>query len=292
MGLMGALGIAVAIALACLAAVIFLCVARRTRSLGEAPWTAEDRLRALLGNHPAPAWLKDPVGRYVFVNVPFMTRVGLRKSDVLGKTDFDLWEPEVAKRLRENDLEALKAGAMAEVREPAPDATDALSRSWGTVRFRILDGSREKLIGGMSIDQPGDKAEEALMEVRRFVRGLLQSEALLVLILDCDGRIVRCNLACEHATERPRSEIENKLFWEVMVPPEEREAAKAVFDRLLERRAVPPRVWKLSVRQGRSPTIAWTCSQYVTEDAQVRYMVASGVDVTGRIPSDEFFKVT
>ncbi len=67
-------------------------------------------LEALVDNLSDLTWLKGPDGRYRLVNRAFADEFGLSRNEIRGKTDRDVWPPEMADHLRKQDLEVLSAG--------------------------------------------------------------------------------------------------------------------------------------------------------------------------------------
>jgi len=74
-------------------------VARRTDALIK----SESKLQAILNFAPAIVYVKDLEGRYSFVNEAFLALFKCELADVLGRTDEDLFPPEIAEALRTND---------------------------------------------------------------------------------------------------------------------------------------------------------------------------------------------
>jgi len=65
---------------------------------------SEATLRAILDNAPYLIWLKDKDKRFINVNKAFLDATGCASmSDVLGKTDFDLWPEDLANKYRADD---------------------------------------------------------------------------------------------------------------------------------------------------------------------------------------------
>jgi diguanylate cyclase (GGDEF)-like protein/PAS domain S-box-containing protein len=118
---------------------------------------SELRFRAFMDNTPLLGWLKDEDGHYVFVNRSFLQRCGMQAADILGKTDFDLWPPELACHLREGDLALLAQGEPVSQTEIVPLPYGQPSY-WQCSRF-VLEGQR-RLIGGMGQDVTEAKLNE------------------------------------------------------------------------------------------------------------------------------------
>ena len=68
------------------------------------------RLRAVLEAIPDLVWLKDADGVYRFCNPMFERFFGAKERDIVGKTDYEFVEKELADFFRENDLRATQAG--------------------------------------------------------------------------------------------------------------------------------------------------------------------------------------
>ncbi len=121
-------------------------------------------LHAIVDNSAALVYVKDLEGRYQFVNRHFERRFGLRREDVVGRTDFDLFPAAVAAAYTTHDREVLETGTAMEVEEPA----EAEDRSWLSIKFTLTDEhERPYAIGGISTDITDRKrAEAAAAEAR------------------------------------------------------------------------------------------------------------------------------
>jgi PAS domain S-box-containing protein len=75
------------------------------------------RRNAILDNIPDMAWLKDKDGNFMAVNEPFAKACGISKEELLGKTDFDFWPPELAQRYRDDDEQVMKTGKRKSIEE-------------------------------------------------------------------------------------------------------------------------------------------------------------------------------
>jgi PAS domain S-box-containing protein len=104
----------------------------------------------------------------------------------------------------------------------------------------------------------------------------------LVIVLDTEGRIVRFNRACERVTGYAFDEVRGRRVFDLLVPPEDRDAlARAFADRLdgidpVELEAV----WV--AKGGGRRRIVWTNALSRGEGGEIRCLVATGIDVTER----------
>lgn len=90
----------------------------------EAEEKLEDTLlqqKAILNNIPDMAWLKDLDSRYIAVNDQFLQISGLEREDVIGNTDYDIWEKSFADLYRKDDIEVMSSGMRKTVEEIQKD---------------------------------------------------------------------------------------------------------------------------------------------------------------------------
>jgi PAS domain S-box-containing protein len=143
-----------------------LQMARLRREASESLRASEQRFQSFMNHSPTTAFIKDGEGRYVFVNRTLERQFARPLAGWVGKTDFDLFPPEEARLLRQNDLSVLtsrKTGRFEEV-STRPDGP----RHYLSFKFPLQDRDGSWLLAGMSIDITEQKqAEEALRQANR-----------------------------------------------------------------------------------------------------------------------------
>ena len=65
---------------------------------------------AILNSIPDMAWLKDKNGQYVAVNEQFAKTAGMKIEEIIGKTDFEIWNESFADKYHKDDLEVMQSG--------------------------------------------------------------------------------------------------------------------------------------------------------------------------------------
>ncbi len=129
--------------------------AREVRTLSETVGRLED----IMDNSAALIYVKDTEGRYTLVNQHFERRFGLRREDVIGRTDREVFPLEAAIVYEAHDREVMRTGRALEVEEPATGIEDG---SWLSVKFTLLDpDGRPYALGGISTDITDRKRAEA-----------------------------------------------------------------------------------------------------------------------------------
>lgn len=78
---------------------------------------SEAQLESILNNSPAVIFLKDPQGRYLFVNRRYQELAGAPLHQIVGKTGFEIFKPDIAQAAREHDLQVLQSGKPLEFEE-------------------------------------------------------------------------------------------------------------------------------------------------------------------------------
>ena len=68
---------------------------------------SEDRFRAFMDHCPAVAYMKDELGRIIYVNEPLIRRFGLADGEWLGKNDYDFFPPEFADEYLAHDRQVM-----------------------------------------------------------------------------------------------------------------------------------------------------------------------------------------
>ncbi|MBP7633734.1 PAS domain S-box protein [Candidatus Ozemobacteraceae bacterium] len=95
---------------------------------------------------PILVYFKDQQGRAMKVSRTFEQLIGRPAEDMIGKTMFELFPTDFAKKMVEDDLEVLRRGR-------AIDITETFnSRFYRTVKFPILEKGQPKLLAGFTID--------------------------------------------------------------------------------------------------------------------------------------------
>lgn len=121
------------------------------RRLQDALRASEERFKTFMDRTPAVAWIKDEQGRYLFANRYYEIQFGITTEEWKGKTDFDLWPEDFARRCREKELEVLQSGQPKETFGPAADRSGQ-DRYWHLLRFPFRDVSGQRYIGGIATD--------------------------------------------------------------------------------------------------------------------------------------------
>ncbi len=94
-------------------------------------------LSDLIDNSASVIAVKNADGTYQLVNRKWQEITGIIREDALGRTDADLFEPELAKGFMENDRRVLASGETIEIEETLNEETDA--RHFLSTKFPVRD---------------------------------------------------------------------------------------------------------------------------------------------------------
>ncbi|MEZ4527534.1 MAG: PAS domain S-box protein [Desulfobacterales bacterium] len=154
---------------------------------------SEARLRALIDTIPDLIWLKDPEGIYLQCNPRFEAFFGAREEEIVGKTDYDFMEKDLADFFRHHDKAAALAGKPT-MNEEMITFADGHKEILETIKTPVYE-SDGKLMGVLGIGRDitsRKQTEEALRESEERFKALHNASFGGITIHD-KGLILECN---------------------------------------------------------------------------------------------------
>lgn len=155
---------------------------------------SEALLRNMMDAAQAVIYMKDLSGRYVHVNQRYKDIFQLSREMILGKTDHDIFAPEVADIFRQNDLRVIQSGQELKSEELAIHA-DGSEHTYLSVKVPLRDtGGEIYAVCGISTDITERKqAETKLQESEEMLRAITDNTNTIIFIKDLAGRILFVN---------------------------------------------------------------------------------------------------
>jgi PAS domain S-box-containing protein len=185
---------------------------------------AEEELRArealfrtLVNTIPDLIWLKNTDGVYLSCNKKFERFFGASEADILGKTDYDFVDKEMADFFRENDRKAMAVGGPNSNEEQITFADDGHKAFLDTIKMPMF-GADGKLIGVLGIGRDiteRKQAEEALRESQHFNKQIIQSAKEGIIVYGPDLHYQAWNPFMEQMTGISASEVSGRYPLEV-----------------------------------------------------------------------------
>jgi diguanylate cyclase (GGDEF)-like protein/PAS domain S-box-containing protein len=111
---------------------------------------------------------------------------------------------------------------------------------------------------------------------------VFETVGALLIVTDRDGRIIRFNAACQNVTGYTFDEVRGRPYWQVVLAPDDVGSVRSVFSDA-DPSVFPNRNENDWVtRNGERRRISWSNTALLDDNGEVRYLIASGIDITER----------
>lgn len=138
---------------------------------------SESRLRTLINTVSELVWLKDSQGIYLLCNARFERLYGAKEKDIIGKTDYDFVDKELADLFRQNDQLAMAAGKPSTNEEELVFADDGHKEILETIKTPMR-GSDGTIIGVLGIARDITERKHSEEEKEKLERRLQQAQKM------------------------------------------------------------------------------------------------------------------
>ncbi|MBF0245563.1 MAG: PAS domain S-box protein, partial [Planctomycetes bacterium] len=246
---------------------------------------SENRFRSVLRTLPDLVWLKDTEGVYLSCNASFERLFGAREADIVGKTDHDFLNRELADFFRENDRKAMAADKASRNEEEVVFADDGHRELLETIKTPLYD-LEGKLIGVLGIARDitaRKRAEEELRQERDRIQHYLDTVESIVLALDAEGRISLINRKGCEVLGWSESELVGRVWFEQCLPqPEGRHDIYPYFLKRIKGELENTDYLENCVltKSGEARVIAWHNALLRDEQGRITGTLSAGEDIT------------
>jgi PAS domain S-box-containing protein len=200
----------------------------------------EERFRLFMDNNAMIAFIKDKAGRFHYVNATLQKKFSF---PLIGKTVFDCYPAEVARRLHEKDDMVLAAKQTQEFTDsiPFPDGT---MTDWVNYKFPLKDTAGRRFVGCVSVEITQQrKLEKQLLEISDREQARIGHDLHDQLCQFLVGILFHCHdLSADLAAARRPEAGQAQKIAELInsAISQARQLAKGLFPVLLEREGLVP----------------------------------------------------
>ncbi len=192
------------------------------------------RFDQFMKHMPSLAFIKDLAGRYIYVNKAYEAFFGMHSEGRIGKTDSELWPPEIAAQLRANDSLVISSGE-AIVKVEILKVNDE-TRHQLVSKFPILKDGKPHAVGGIAVDITmrvqaeeerfrlteklqrarkmeaiGNLAGGVAHDLNNILSGIVSYPELMLLDLDEESPLKQPLLTIKKAGERAAATVQDLL---------------------------------------------------------------------------------
>ncbi len=136
------------------------------------------------------------------------------------------------------------------------------------------------------------RVQITLRKEAAFTATTLDTVGVVLAVLDRDGRVVRFNKEGETVTKYMAEEVVGKLLWDVLIPKEDIEKFKNIFSEIIGGKFPYECECDWLTRDGSKRRIDWTNTALPERDGSVKFVIATGVDVTEKRRAEESLKAS
>lgn len=235
--------------------------------------TSENEYKQIFEYAPIMMHSINQDGNICNVNHAWLKETGYAREEVIGqKADFLMTPQSAAKAISTFIPQFWRDGH-------ANDVPYQYIRKDGTIIDVLLNCRAVTDTSGGSISISAVRNVTGLRQ-SNFSTVILDTIGSLVVVLDCQGKIVLFNRACEKATGIPFNEVLGKYLWDTLLIPDEAEQVREVVDNLQSGQFPNTHQNHLLTKDGRLRLIAWSNTVLMDDHNQVQYVIGTGIDIT------------
>ncbi len=184
----------------------------RLREAERALHDTEARLQQILDNTTAVVFAKDRRGRYLFANRELQRLAGKPAEAIVGRTDDEVWPPDMASRFRRNDEQVLRERRSIEFEETG--VFHGRQRTYLSFKFPLLDaGGSPYAVCGIATDITGRKRMEEALRDAALAVSTAEGEAVFRELVRYLAAILDVDVAFIAAFHNGRNAMRTLAFW-------------------------------------------------------------------------------
>ena len=246
-------------------------------------------LRGITESTIDAVFVKDIEGRYVMANPAAARFVGMTVSEVIGKTDVEIFTPATGRPIMERDRKVIESGAWMTYEEVG--SAGGVERTFLTTKGPYRD-ARGKIVGVLGIARDITDRKRAEVEFRQSQQRLrmhIEHTPLAVVEWDLDFRVASWNPSAEKIFGYTREEAVGRNG-EFIVPSQWRPQVGQVWQKLLQQEGGSRNTNNNVTKDGRTICCEWYNTPLVDENGRVLGVASLVHDVTERERAEAKFR--
>ena len=244
----------------------------------------EVHLRTLIEAIPDFVWLKDPTGVYISCNRKFERFFGANKVNIIGKTDYDFVDNELADFFRKKDKEVLLAKKPLVNEEEVTYADDGHREILETIKTPMYD-LEGNLIGVLGIARDitqRKRTENALRKEKEFIDKVLNTQHDTFFLYDpINRKAIRWNQSFKRISGYTDEEIANMKALDACYSPEDLNKATKFIQKVFKE-GVGTIEFELICKNGCKVPTEYSVSVITDDYNNSKYFIFIGRDITER----------
>ncbi|GET34603.1 hypothetical protein PbJCM13498_34660 [Prolixibacter bellariivorans] len=251
---------------------------------------SEAQLHALLQAIPDLVWLKDAGGVYLACNPMFERLYGAKEVDMIGKTDYDFVDRELADFFREHDRKAMEAGKPTSNEEWLTFADDGHKIFSDTIKTPMYD-ENGNLIGVLGIGRDITErklAEDKLKESELRFEQVAEGAREWIWEIDREGLFTYVNpVVKELLGYDPDELIGIKHFYDFFEPEHKEELRQGALAAIARKESISDFVNCNIHKDGRRVFISTSGFPILDEENNLTGYRGIDIDITERLKIEE-----
>jgi two-component system, sensor histidine kinase and response regulator len=248
----------------------------------------EARYKALFESMSDAVFIVGTDGKFLEVNQVACERLGYLREELLARDPSEIELPESTPRLVRTRLDIDRADSLVyETRHVRSDGSQVPVEVHA--RRISLDGGRVTLSTARDISERKE-AESQLKAAMAFSNGLVRTANAILVVFDVNGAVREWNPTAAEITGYGLKDLEERNWFEVVVPRQRYPQVWAEFDRLREGGFPCTFESPIVTKSGEERYVVWQNSQVVDENG-VANIVSFGVDITARRQAEEALRL-
>jgi PAS domain S-box-containing protein len=243
-------------------------------------------LRGITEGTTDAVFVKDLQGRYLMINSAGAAFAGRNVDEILGKTDVDLFSPDVAEVVIEKDRQVLMQGVTETFEESG--ISNGVSRVYLSTKgpYRDAHGEIIGLLGVARDITQRKRVEEEMRQSQQKLHIHFEHTPLAVVEWDLDFRVAAWNPSAERIFGYSRQEAlgQHARF---IVPPQYREHVEQIWQALLKQAGGTRSTNDNITKGGRSISCEWYNTPLIDDSGRVLGVASLVQDVTERVALEE-----